>query len=72
MSQTANQHGERLRLKTPRYINIATLHLLVVRIAENIIGRIREVEKIKRTKRVEKAIKKVRYTQLYQETVVLR
>lgn len=58
ISQTG-QYGGRLRLKTFRCINTATLHPLVSSVEEYNMRRVREVERIEKAKRIEKAIKEI-------------
>ena len=46
--------GWRLIFETLRYINAMILHLLVLRVGEHKIGRVRGVEKIGRIREVER------------------
>lgn len=59
MSQTGWYAGH-LTLETFKYINTAKLHILVPSMEKYNMRNIREVERIRRTKEVEKTVEKVR------------
>lgn len=49
-----------MKLKTLKYINIAILYSLVLKVGEYSIRKMREVKKIGRARKIKKVIEKIR------------